>query len=73
MSAESPHIISDPSQNAGPTILAVTLSMTFVAFAVLCLRLYVRRVMIRNLGIDVSPSDDRICRSGRSNVSRIYL
>lgn len=45
-----------PNENAGPTILGVTVGMTLLASVVsFALRLYVRSRMIRKIGWDVSP------------------
>ena len=40
------------AENAGPTILAVTLTVAIIALVTLVVRLYVRTKMIRNVGWD---------------------
>ncbi|EKG20383.1 hypothetical protein MPH_02309 [Macrophomina phaseolina MS6] len=49
-----------PNQNAGPSILGVTIAMTLLGSVIsLAPRLYVRIRMIRDTGWDVSPSNKR--------------
>lgn len=43
-----------PYENAGPTILGTTLTVTIVAVLTTIARFYVRIRMIRNVGWDVS-------------------
>lgn len=47
-----------PYENQGPTILGATLTVTILAVATTIARLYVRIRMIRNIGWDVSTSNE---------------
>ena len=45
-------VFEDPAANKGPTILVVCSVMTAVALFVVCLRVYVRALVVRSFGID---------------------
>lgn len=49
-----PPLPSNPAEDASSKILGATLSVTILAFVVWSMRMYVRLVMVRNVGMDVS-------------------
>lgn len=49
-----PPLPSNPAEDASHKILGATLSVTILAFVVWSMRMYVRLVMVRNVGMDVS-------------------
>lgn len=60
MASPGPKAPLPPNENAGPSILGVTIGMTLLGSIIsLVPRLYVRIRMIQNSGWDVSPSSSR--------------
>jgi hypothetical protein len=49
-----PPLPSNPDDDAGPRIIGATMTVTLLAFITWSLRIYVRLVMVRNPGLDVS-------------------
>lgn len=52
-----------PDINRGPDIIAATTVTTVVALITVLARLYVRVGIIRNVGLDVSPTGRCVCRA----------
>lgn len=56
--APTPPLISNPEENEGPRIFGAVTATTSLALATVITRFYVRSIMIRNFGWDVSWQRD---------------
>lgn len=48
------NLISDPSENTGPTLMGITVLFTSLAIITVAARLWVRATMVGKIGWDVS-------------------